>query len=81
MIDRLRGDDTGRDRQNALWVQLSRSRSALDPARAKRSDGSVIVTRPPGFVLDSERIASSRSPVDVWLPPVTFMQPGPLVIR
>lgn len=62
IIDELWGDDAGRDHQNALWVQISRLRSVLDPARAKRSDGSVLVTRPPGYVLvvDSERIDSHR---------------------
>ena len=62
IIDELWSDDAGRDRQNALWVQISRLRSVLDPDRAKRSDGSVLVTRPPGYVLvvNTERIDSHR---------------------
>ena len=62
IIDELWGNDAGPDRQNALWVQISRLRSVLEPGREKRSDGSVLLTRPPGYVLvvDPERVDSHR---------------------
>ena len=62
IIDELWGDDAGRDRHNALWVVISRLRSVLEPNRAKRSDGTVLVTRPPGYVLvvDPRQIDAHR---------------------
>ena len=50
IIEQLWGDD-GTNRQNALWVVVSRLRAALEPDRPKRSDGSILVTQPPGYVL------------------------------
>ncbi|MDH4116700.1 MAG: protein kinase [Acidimicrobiia bacterium] len=52
LIDELWAGDAGKDRQNALWVNISRLRSTLEPDRAKRSDGTVLATRPPGYVLN-----------------------------
>ena len=54
LIDELWAGDAGKDRQNALWVNISRLRSTLEPDRAKRTDGTVLVTRPPGYVLNVE---------------------------
>ncbi len=51
IIDALWGD-TDTDRQNALWVHVSGLRSALEPDRTKRTDGTFILTRRPGYVLD-----------------------------
>ncbi len=61
IIDEL-WDDTGKDRQNALWVVVSRLRSALEPDRPKRTDGSILVTRPPGYMLsvDADAVDSLR---------------------
>jgi hypothetical protein len=50
LIDELWAGDAGKERQNALWVNISRLRSTLEPDRAKRTDGTVLVTRPPGYV-------------------------------
>jgi hypothetical protein len=49
IIDELWGDQPASDRQNALWVHVSNLRSALEPAREKRSEGTLLLTRPPGL--------------------------------
>ena len=54
LIDELWGTDASMDRQNALWVQISKLRSALEPDRKKRTDGTVVLTREPGYVVDLE---------------------------
>jgi DNA-binding SARP family transcriptional activator/serine/threonine protein kinase/WD40 repeat protein len=51
IIDELWGEDAGRDRQNALWVVVSRLRSILDPDRERRSDETILVTQAPGYML------------------------------
>jgi ABC-type glycerol-3-phosphate transport system substrate-binding protein/DNA-binding SARP family transcriptional activator len=51
IIDELWGDEAGGDRQNALWVHVSNLRTALEPSREKRSDGTLVLTRAPGYVL------------------------------
>jgi DNA-binding SARP family transcriptional activator len=51
IIDELWRENAGQDRQNALWVIISRLRSVLEPDRAKRTDGTILLTRPPGYVL------------------------------
>ncbi len=50
IIEELWGDD-GKDRLNSLWVVVSRLRAGLEPDRPKRSDGTILVTQPPGYVL------------------------------
>lgn len=42
---------TETDRQRALWTTVSRLRSALEPDRPNRSDGSLVLTRPTGYLL------------------------------
>lgn len=54
MIDELWGDEAGPDRQNTLWVHISNLRSELEPDRARRSEGTLILTRAPGYVLAIE---------------------------
>ncbi len=54
ILDRLWGDDGGVEKQNALWVYVSGLRKALEPEREKRSDGSMLLTRAPGYVLHAE---------------------------
>ena len=54
IIDGLWGDDVGADRQNALWVYVSGLRKALEPERKKRTDGTILLTRPPGYLVDVE---------------------------
>jgi serine/threonine protein kinase/ABC-type glycerol-3-phosphate transport system substrate-binding protein len=51
IIDELWGDHRIGDRQNALWVHMSNLRSALEPARPKRSEGTLLLTRSPGYLL------------------------------
>ncbi len=53
VIDDLWGD-VAVDRQNALWVHVSNLRSALEPEREPRSEGSIVRTRSPGYLLDVE---------------------------
>ncbi len=50
IIDALWGDSEG-DRQKALWVHISGLRSALEPDRKKRTDGTLLLSRSPGYVL------------------------------
>ncbi|MGB5354522.1 MAG: AfsR/SARP family transcriptional regulator, partial [Woeseia sp.] len=50
IIDALWGDSEG-DRQKALWVHISGLRSAREPDRKKRTDGTMLLTRSPGYVL------------------------------
>lgn len=50
IVEELWGDD-GTDRQNALWVVVSRLRSALEPDRPKRTDGNLLLTQPPGYLI------------------------------
>ena len=52
IIDGLWGDDVGADRQNALWVYVSGLRTALEPDREKRTEGTILLTRPPGYLVD-----------------------------
>ncbi len=76
IIDRLWGPDGGMDRQNALWVYVSGLRKALEPDRERRSEGSILLTRSPGYLvkaapeeIDSVRfeqlVAEGRALVDV----------------
>lgn len=75
LLDEIWGDDGGADKQNTLWVYISGLRSALDPGREKRTDGTVLLTRSPGYVLTvdegasdallfEQKIAEARSLVD-----------------
>ena len=52
IIDGLWGDEATGDKQNALWVYVSGLRKALEPDRPKRTDGSVILTRAPGYLAE-----------------------------
>jgi DNA-binding SARP family transcriptional activator len=54
ILDELWGDAGGLDKQNALWVYVSGLRKALEPDRKKRADGTVLLTRPPGYVIQAE---------------------------
>lgn len=62
VIDELWEDGDAKKRQNALWVGISRLRGALEPDRPKRSDGTILVTQPPGYVLtiDTEDLDATR---------------------
>jgi len=52
IIDGLWGADGGIDKQNALWVYVSGLRKALEPNREKRSGGSILLTRAPGYLVE-----------------------------
>ena len=54
IIDEIWGSD-GTSRQNALWVGVSRLRAALEPDRPSRSDGTILLTQSPGYLLSVEK--------------------------
>ncbi|MFN3258911.1 MAG: extracellular solute-binding protein [Ilumatobacter sp.] len=62
IIDGLWGEEAAGDKQNALWVYVSGLRKALEPDRPKRTDGSVLLTRAPGYLaeVDPESLDSAR---------------------
>lgn len=49
IIDDLWRPAVDKDRQNALWVVISRLRALLEPDREKRTDGTILLTKPPGY--------------------------------
>ena len=53
ILDELWGADGGIDKQNALWVYVSGLRKALEPDRAKRTDGTILLTRSPGYLVQA----------------------------
>jgi serine/threonine protein kinase/DNA-binding SARP family transcriptional activator/ABC-type glycerol-3-phosphate transport system substrate-binding protein len=61
LIDELWGADLVTGHQNALWVHVSKLRSALEPERGQRSEGTLLLTRAPGYVL---QVAPDE--LDVW---------------
>lgn len=84
IIDGLWGDEAAGDKQNALWVYVSGLRKALEPDRPKRTDGTVILTRAPGYIaevdpdsLDSVRferlVAEGRALVDTDPPAASIV--------
>ena len=62
IIDELWGDELVPGRQNALWVHMSNLRSAVEPDRPRRSEGTILLTRAPGYMLhiDPEAIDACR---------------------
>ncbi len=54
LVDALWADGGAKNPQNVLWVNISKLRSVLDPDRPKGSDSTVLVTRPPGYMLVTE---------------------------
>ena len=62
IIDGLWGEEAAGDKQNALWVYVSGLRKALEPDREKRTDGSILLTRAPGYLvqIDPEALDSVR---------------------
>ena len=62
IIDELWGDETTSDPQNALWVVVSRLRTALDPDREKRTEGTILLTQVPGYrlVVEDDAIDGNR---------------------
>ncbi len=50
ILEDLWGEDSA-GKEKALWVHVSRLRSALEPARAERGESSVLLTRDHGYIL------------------------------
>jgi basic membrane lipoprotein Med (substrate-binding protein (PBP1-ABC) superfamily)/DNA-binding SARP family transcriptional activator len=50
ILDELWGDDAA-GKENALWVAISRLRSALEPNRGGHGESTVVLTRDHGYVL------------------------------
>src|SRR5678815_763839 len=53
VLDALWGDDAA-GKEKALWVHISRLRSALEPHRAERGESSVLITRDHGYLIRSD---------------------------
>lgn len=62
ILEALWGEEEASERQNTLWVYISNLRGALDPDREKRSEGTVLLTRSPGYVLqvDDDQVDARR---------------------
>src|SRR3954471_9939988 len=62
ILDELWGEAGGVDKQNALWVYVSGLRKALEPDRERRTEGSILLTRAPGYLaqVDAAHIDSLR---------------------
>jgi DNA-binding SARP family transcriptional activator len=54
LIDALFGEEPREAARNLLQVYVSRLRKALEPGRDRRSGGSIIVTRAPGYLVQLE---------------------------
>jgi len=52
ILDALWGDEAA-GKERALWVHISRLRSALEPHRAERGESSVLITRDHGYLIRS----------------------------
>ncbi len=55
LIDGLWAEDGGPDKQSSLWVYVSGLRKALEPDREKRSEGTILLTRSPGYLIEVDR--------------------------
>ena len=53
ILDELWGDDAA-GKEKALWVHISRLRSALEPQRIERGSSSVLLTRDHGYLIDAD---------------------------
>jgi basic membrane lipoprotein Med (substrate-binding protein (PBP1-ABC) superfamily)/DNA-binding SARP family transcriptional activator len=53
ILEELWGDDAP-GKENALWVHISRLRSALEPRRVDRGQSSVLVTRDHGYTIRAD---------------------------
>ena len=53
ILEELWGDDAA-GKEKALWVHISRLRSALEPRRAERGQSSVLVTRDHGYAIRAD---------------------------
>ncbi len=60
ILDDLWGDEAA-GKEKALWVHVSRLRSALEPHRTERGASSVLLTRGHGYLIDAD-----PESVDAW---------------
>lgn len=58
LVEDLWGDDRPDDASNALRYHVWRLRDLLQPARPARSEGSYLLTREPGYVLDAVAVGT-----------------------
>ena len=63
LIDALFGEEPREAARNLLQVYVSRLRKALEPGRERRSGGSIIVTRAPGYLVQLGVGAPRPAPV------------------
>src|SRR5687767_6522906 len=56
ILDELWGEDAA-GKERALWVHISRLRSALEPHRAERGGSSVLITRDHGYLIRADASA------------------------
>jgi basic membrane lipoprotein Med (substrate-binding protein (PBP1-ABC) superfamily)/DNA-binding SARP family transcriptional activator len=56
ILEQLWGDDAA-GKENALWVHISRLRSALEPHRSERGASSVLMTRDHGYLIRADASA------------------------
>jgi DNA-binding SARP family transcriptional activator/ABC-type glycerol-3-phosphate transport system substrate-binding protein/tRNA A-37 threonylcarbamoyl transferase component Bud32 len=61
ILDELWGADGGIDKQGSLWVYVSGLRKTLEPDREKRTDGTILLTRAPGYL-----IRADPEQIDAW---------------
>jgi basic membrane lipoprotein Med (substrate-binding protein (PBP1-ABC) superfamily)/DNA-binding SARP family transcriptional activator len=66
ILDELWGDDAD-GKAKALWVHISRLRSALEPNRVERGQSSMLITRDHGYMLrtDPDTVDAHRFEVEV----------------
>src|SRR5262245_19352384 len=55
ILQELWGDDAP-GKEKALWVHISRLRSALEPRRAERGQSTVLVTRDHGYTIRTDPV-------------------------
>ncbi|NNF54966.1 MAG: extracellular solute-binding protein [Acidimicrobiales bacterium] len=54
LIENIWSETANTRHERALWVHMSNLRSTLQPDRPSRTEGTVIRTRPPGYVIDTD---------------------------
>ena len=64
ILEELWGDDAA-GKENALWVAISRLRSALEPERDGRRERNVLQTRDHGYVLQVDPELDRSRPIRV----------------
>ena len=60
ITEALWGEDAS-DKENALWVYVSRLRTVLEPERTGRGESTLLITKEPGYMLSAALSASTTS--------------------